>query len=128
MTGKPLVWERKQRLRPAEQNLVPKVSAFSHPAFRAVDAGIAGGGECRCYLPDFMLEAPVLLLFLVELVEELLVELVLSFLTLFLAPRVLQFFALRFSMVCDLLSESEGEGRGRLPGVYCVRRSSSLIV
>ena len=54
-----------------------------------------------------MLEAPVLLLFL----EVLLVALVLSFLVLFLAPRVLQVFTLRFSMVCDLLSESE-EGAG----------------
>lgn len=89
---------------------------------------LTGGGECRCYLPDFMLEAPVLLLFLVELVEELLVELVLSFLALFFAPRVLQFFALRFSMVYDLLSESEGEERGRLPGVNQIRCSSSLIV
>ena len=64
-------------------------------------------GKNRCYLPVFMLEAPVLLLFL----EELLAALVLSFLALFFAPRVLQFFMLRFSMVCDLLSESE-EGAG----------------
>ena len=65
-------------------------------------------GESRCYLPVFMLEAPVLLLFL----EVLLVALVLSFLALFLALRLFMlFFALRFSMVCDLLSESE-EGAG----------------
>ena len=65
-------------------------------------------GNCRCYLPVFMLEAPVLLLFL----EVLLVALVLSFLALFLALRLfILFFALRFSMVCDLLSESE-EGAG----------------
>lgn len=80
--------------------------------------------ESRCYLPAFMLEAPVLLLFL----EVLLVALVLSFLALFLALRLVQFFALRFSMVCDLLSESEEGAGGVCPACDFVRRASSFLV
>ena len=82
------------------------------------------GREDGPYLPVFMLVELVLLLFL----EELLVELVLSFLVLFLAPRLFMlFFALRFSMVCDLLSESE-EGAGAFARRVFVRRASSLLV